>query len=63
MQAGRPYHLHYGVYRFLGAAQNPYPLLVTQAEPKIKKTARKSGKLRTTRHHSKKHSGARAAKR
>jgi murein DD-endopeptidase MepM/ murein hydrolase activator NlpD len=57
---GTPHHLHYGVYRFLGGAQNPYPLLATKAEPTIKKTARKSTeKLRTARHHSKKHSTAR----
>jgi len=24
---GTPYHLHYGVYRFIGGARNPYPLL------------------------------------
>src|SRR4029453_19192501 len=27
---GTPYHLHYGVYRFMGGAQNPYPLLATE---------------------------------
>jgi murein DD-endopeptidase MepM/ murein hydrolase activator NlpD len=25
--SGTPHHLHYGVYRFIGGAQNPYPLL------------------------------------
>jgi murein DD-endopeptidase MepM/ murein hydrolase activator NlpD len=25
--SGTPYHLHYGVYPFLGGARNPYPLL------------------------------------
>jgi len=59
--SGTPYHLHYGVYRFLGSAQNPYPLLATQsAESDIKKPAPKSArKDHSTRHHSKKHATAR----
>jgi murein DD-endopeptidase MepM/ murein hydrolase activator NlpD len=59
--SGTPYHLHYGVYRFLGGAQNPYPLLVTQSiEPKTKKPGqRKAKQLHTSRHHSKKHSASR----
>src|SRR5262249_46603549 len=52
---GTPYHLHYGVYRFLGSAQNPYALLVTRsAESKIKKPALRNAKnLHTIRRHSK----------
>ena len=47
---GTPHHLHYGVYRFLGGAQNPYPLLAADREEtkitKITKTAQKSVKKR-----------------
>ena len=59
--SGTPYHLHYGVYRFLGGAQNPYPLLATQStESNIKKPAPKSArKDHSTHHHSKKHTTAR----
>ena len=59
--SGTPYHLHYGVYRFMGGAQNPYPLLATQsAESSIKKPAPISAKkLHSTRHHSKKHIASR----
>jgi len=58
---GTPYHLHYGVYRFLGSAQNPYALLVTRAaESKIKKPALRNAKnLHTIRRHSKRHSSVR----
>lgn len=59
--SGTPYHLHYGVYRFLGGAQNPYPLLATQtAESNIRKPASKSAKKQhSTRKHSKKHTTTR----
>lgn len=36
---GTPHHLHYGVYRFLGGAQNPYPML--SADQLSKKAAKK----------------------
>jgi murein DD-endopeptidase MepM/ murein hydrolase activator NlpD len=43
--ARTPYHLHYGVYRFMGGAQNPYPLLATdRPEPKVAKSNRSDGK-------------------
>jgi len=42
---GTPHHLHYGVYHFLGGAQNPYPLLAAaREETKIAKTTRRSTK-------------------
>jgi len=41
--SGTPYHLHYGVYRFLGGAENPYPLLAgDRTEAKLKKPSRRS---------------------
>jgi len=54
--SGTPYHLHYGVYRFLGGAQNPYPFLATKSvESNIKKPAPGSAvKLHSTHHHKKK---------
>jgi peptidoglycan LD-endopeptidase LytH len=49
--SGTPYHLHYGVYRFMGSAQNPYPLLAPDPrDSKMKKIARGSAKeVRTKR--------------
>ena len=42
---GTPHHLHYGVYRFMGGARNPYPLLAEeQPESTITKTARNDPK-------------------
>ena len=41
--SGTPYHLHYGVYRFLGGARNPYPLLAAD-QPKA--TMKKSPPMR-----------------
>jgi hypothetical protein len=58
---GTPHHLHYGVYRFLGGAQNPYPLLAAdREETKITKTAQKSVKKRPPKRisHSKKQTPA-----
>jgi murein DD-endopeptidase MepM/ murein hydrolase activator NlpD len=49
---GTPHHLHYGVYRFLGGAQNPYPLLASGSglDSNIKKAAgRKTKKVHTSR--------------
>ena len=49
---GTPYHLHYGVYRFMGGAQNPYPLLAPdKSEAKnIREAPRKKAKaVRTAR--------------
>ena len=51
-----PYHLHYGVYRFLGGARNPYPLLAAdRLDSKVKKTAPRDAKAvhTTRRSHSK----------
>ena len=58
-----PHHLHYGVYQFLGGAQNPYPLLAAnREETKItKKTAQRSVKKRPakkTSTHSRRHTPA-----
>jgi peptidoglycan LD-endopeptidase LytH len=49
--SGTPHHLHYGVYRFIGGARNPYPLLADdQPESTITKTARNDvKKVRNTR--------------
>jgi murein DD-endopeptidase MepM/ murein hydrolase activator NlpD len=47
--SGTPHHLHYGVYRFLGGARNPYPLLADdRPDSTIKKAAPKA--TRATRH-------------
>jgi peptidoglycan LD-endopeptidase LytH len=48
---GTPYHLHYGVYRFLGGARNPYPLLAAdRLDSKMTKAAPRDAKpVRTTR--------------
>jgi peptidoglycan LD-endopeptidase LytH len=55
---GTPHHLHYGVYRFLGGAQNPYPLLAAaREETKIAKTTRRN----TKKVHSTRRSNARRA--
>lgn len=40
--SGTPHHLHYGVYRFLGGAQNPYPLLATDRLASKAKTVKKA---------------------
>jgi murein DD-endopeptidase MepM/ murein hydrolase activator NlpD len=45
---GTPHHLHYGVYRFLGGARNPYPLLADDRPkaqaPKVAKKSRRAPK-------------------
>jgi murein DD-endopeptidase MepM/ murein hydrolase activator NlpD len=38
---GTPYHLHYGIYDFMGGARNPYPLLAT--DPPDPKSAKSEG--------------------
>jgi murein DD-endopeptidase MepM/ murein hydrolase activator NlpD len=56
--SGTPHHLHYGVYRFLGGARNPYPLLAAdQQNPTMKKaTPKLAKKAQASRHsRSKKH--------
>jgi murein DD-endopeptidase MepM/ murein hydrolase activator NlpD len=57
---GTPYHLHYGVYRFIGGARNPYPLLSPdQSDSGVKPAvAPRPAKAARTRRHSpsKKHS-------
>ena len=60
---GTPYHLHYGVYQFLGVAQNPYPLLADDQPTTAKKeTAEKSTKrVHTSRRSSKKQPPAKKA--
>jgi murein DD-endopeptidase MepM/ murein hydrolase activator NlpD len=59
--SGTPYHLHYGVYRFLGGARNPYPMLAAdRLDPKMKKTARRV--VPTTRlSHSRRHAPAKSS--
>ncbi|HSE36073.1 MAG TPA: M23 family metallopeptidase [Blastocatellia bacterium] len=48
---GTPHHLHYGVYRFLGGARNPYPLLaVDQPDSKVTKLTRRDARKVATRH-------------
>ena len=61
--AGTPYHLHYGVYQFLGGAQNPYPLLADDQQTTAKKeTADKNTKrVHTARRSSKKNPPAKKA--
>jgi murein DD-endopeptidase MepM/ murein hydrolase activator NlpD len=50
---GTPYHLHYGVYPFLGGARNPYPLLAPdRLESKVKKVARREGRKMSSGRHS-----------
>lgn len=67
---GTPHHLHYGVYRFLGGARNPYPLLAAdRLDSKAKtvrktlrrhsKTAHTTRRFRLQRHGSAKESGSR----
>lgn len=47
---GTPHHLHYGVYRFLGGARNPYPLLAAdQPNSRMKKISRRDAKKVATR--------------
>ena len=56
--SGTPHHLHYGVYRFLGGAQNPYPLLAAdQHDSTLSKTISKpaKGARASLRSQSKKH--------
>ena len=56
--SGTPHHLHYGVYRFLGGARNPYPLLAADQQdstikkptPKLAKAAHVSRRSRTKSH-------------
>lgn len=63
--SGTPHHLHYGVYRFLGGAQNPYPLLaVDQPDSGTKKVNRRDAKNVATRRrtHSRRHAAAKKPK-
>lgn len=56
--SGTPHHLHYGVYRFLGSARNPYPLLAAdRLDSKTKNAVQKNTRaVHTTRHsHSRRH--------
>jgi murein DD-endopeptidase MepM/ murein hydrolase activator NlpD len=48
--SGTPHHLHYGVYRFLGGARNPFPLLAAdQPDSKTTKLTRRNARKVATR--------------
>jgi len=46
-----PHHLHYGVYRFLGGARNPYPLLAADRLDSHAKTVKKTPRRRSETAH------------